>query len=121
MTSSPRFHRFLEILPGAFSWTLITLPIWGTLLIPNGVIFVAYFVLLFDIYWLYKSVTLAVTAIVSHIKIKSAEELDWLAQVQKLPNWQKVHHIILIPTYKEPLEMLERTLSKMTKQEYPLD
>ena len=121
MTSSPRFHRFLEILPGAVSWTMITFPIWGTILIPNGVIFVAYFVLIFDIYWLYKSITLAVTAIISHIKIKSAEELDWLSQVKQLPDWQKMHHIILIPTYKEPLEMLERTLSKLAQQEYPLD
>jgi cellulose synthase/poly-beta-1,6-N-acetylglucosamine synthase-like glycosyltransferase len=121
MTSSRRVHRFLEILPGAFSWTIITLPVWGSLLIPNGVYFVAYFVLIFDIYWLYKSLTLAVTAVISHIKIKSAEELDWLSAVQQLPDWQKIHHIILIPTYKEPIEMLERTLTKLSQQEYPLD
>jgi cellulose synthase/poly-beta-1,6-N-acetylglucosamine synthase-like glycosyltransferase len=117
--NSRALHRFLEILPGAVSWTLITFPIWATLFIPNGVYLVAYFILIFDIYWLYKSVTLAVTAVTSHIKIKSAENLDWLTAIKKLPEWEKVHHIILIPTYKEPLELLERTLTKLSLQEYP--
>ena len=121
MNSSRFLHRCLEILPGAVSWTLILFPVWATLFIPNGVVYVAYFILIFDIYWMYKSVSLAITAIISHIKIKSAENLDWLAEVKKLPDWEKVHHIILIPTYKEPLEMLERTLTKLAQQEFPLE
>ncbi len=120
MQTSTSFHRFLEILPGAISWTLITFPIWATLFIPNGVFYVAYFILIFDVYWLYKSIRLAITAVISHIKIKAAEDVDWLTAVKELPDWQKVHHIILIPTYKEPLELLERTLSKLALQEYPL-
>src|SRR4051812_16231377 len=120
MTSSRLFHRSLEVLPGFVSWTLILFPIWGTLLIPNGVVYVAIFILIFDIYWMYKSITLAITAIISHIKIKSAENLDWMAAIQQLPDWQKVYHIILIPTFKEPIELLERTLDKLSHQEFPL-
>lgn len=121
MHQSSKLHRFLEILPGVISWTLITFPVWATLLVPNGVLYVAYFVLIFDVYWLYKSIRLAITAVISHIKIKAADSLDWLSEVKKLQNWEKVHHIILIPTYKEPIELLERTLTKLSLQEYPLD
>src|SRR5690606_17389521 len=103
------------------SWTLITFPIWGTLFIPNGVFYVAIFILVFDVYWVYKSIRLATTAVISHIKIKAAENLDWLAEAKKLPEWKKVHHIIIIPTYKEPLELLERTLNKLALQEFPLE
>lgn len=121
MISGRTFHRFLEILPGFISWTMITFPIWGTLFIPNGVYFVAVFVLIFNCYWVYKSLRLAITAIIAHIKIKAAEDLDWLTEAKKLPDWQKVHHIVIVPTYKEPLELLERTLSKMVLQEFPLE
>lgn len=121
MIQSRGFHRFLEILPGVISWALILFPIWGSLLLPNGVFYVAMFVLIFNIYWVYKSARLAVTATVAHIKIKSAQEVDWLAEAKKLADWEKVHHIILIPTYKEPLEVLERTLTKLSLQEFPLE
>ena len=77
------FIVFLEILPGVISWALITFPVWGSLLIPNGVIYVAYFILIFDVYWLYKSIRLAVTAVISHIKIKASEDVDWLSEVKK--------------------------------------
>jgi hypothetical protein len=119
MHDSRQLHRFLEILPGAISWTLITFPVWGTLFVPNGVHYVAYFILIFVVYWLYKSIRLAISSIISHIKIKAAEELDWMPEVKKMPDWEKVHHIILIPTYKEPLELLERTLTKLSEQTYP--
>lgn len=121
MDSSRLLHRSLEILPGFISWTLITFPIWGTLFVPSGVFYVAIFVLIFDVFWVYKSIRLAVTAVISHIKIKAAENLDWLGEAKKLPEWDKVHHIIMIPTYKEPLELLERTLNKLSLQEFPLE
>jgi len=57
----PHFsQRVLEILPGFFSWSLILFPLWGSFLWPIGV---AYFIIAFDIYWLYKSVSLASLAL----------------------------------------------------------
>src|SRR5258708_16454039 len=33
-----RTQRFLEILPGFFSWSLILFPIWGSFLFPTAVV-----------------------------------------------------------------------------------
>lgn len=110
-------HRVLEILPGFTSWNLILFPFWGILVFP---IAVAYFILLFDIYWFYQSLTVAVTASISHLRIEASKRLNWLKELEGFPDWEKVQHIIVIPTYKEPLHILSRTLSAIASQDFPL-
>ena len=91
-------RRGLELLPGFVSWTLILFPIWGSFLIPY---IVAYFILFFDVYWFYKSFSLAINAYVASKKIKKAEQEDWLKKLKKLPDFRKVKHVVIIPNYKE--------------------
>lgn len=110
-------HRALEILPGFTSWNIILFPYWGILVFPVAV---AYFVLLFDIYWFYQSLTVAVTASISHLRIEASKRLNWLKELEGFPDWKKVRHIIIIPTYKEPLHILSRTLSAISSQDFPL-
>lgn len=114
-----RTQRALEILPGFVSWSLILFPFWGSIFFPTAV---AYYVITFAVYWLYRSVTLAVLSIVAHLKIKAWSKFDWIKDLQhEAPKkWNQVHHIIVIPTYKEPLTTLERTLTALSKQSYPL-
>ena len=114
-----RTQRFLEILPGFVSWSLILFPFWGSLIFPT---LVAYYVIGFAVYWLYRSLTMSFLAIVAHFKIKAASKFTWVEDLQnRFPDkWDTIHHIIVIPTYKEPLEILERTLSALAKQSYPL-
>ena len=109
-------HRLLEILPGFFSWNLILFPYWGIFVIPN---IVAYFILIFNLYWFYQSFQIAIIAIVSHLKIQASINYDWLSDLKSFPDWQKVHHVVIVPTYKEPLHILERTLSSLANQDLP--
>ncbi len=111
-------QRFLEILPGFMSWSLILFPFWGSFFFPT---LVAYYVIAFAVYWLYRSFTLAVLAVVAHFKIKAASRFDWIKDLKsRFPGkWDQLHHIIVIPTYKEPLPTLQRTLGALTKQTYP--
>lgn len=110
------FTRALEILPGFFSWNVILFPYWGIFIIPNTV---AYFILAFNIYWFYQSFTIAITATISHIRIQAATRYDWLGDVKNFPDWTKVRNVVVIPTYKEPLHILERTLTSLINQTLP--
>jgi cellulose synthase/poly-beta-1,6-N-acetylglucosamine synthase-like glycosyltransferase len=114
-----RTKRALEILPGFVSWSLILFPVWGSFVVPN---LVAYYVIAFAVYWLYRSSAVAFLSIVSHFKIKASSKFDWVKDLKRLfPNkWNQTHHIIVIPTYKEPQYILERTLRALVKQSYPL-
>jgi len=110
--------RFLEILPGFVSWNLILFPVWGAFVAPMAV---AYFVLLFDIFWLYKSVTFAFFAVIAHLRIEASKKMDWLGELKFFPDWKNVHHLVVICTYKEPLYIVERTLQSIVAQTMPKD
>ncbi len=111
-------RRALEILPGLVSWSLILFPIWGSVVIPTVV---AYYIIGFAMYWFYRSISVAVLALVGHFRIQASEKYDWLGDVKHFPDWKRVHHLILIPTYKEPLSILQRSLDGLKGQTYPLD
>jgi len=110
-------HRLLEILPGTFSWSTILIFFLGSFLFPLKL---AYFIIIFDIFWLYKSVSFAITSVVSYFRMKASQAMDWLGEVKLFPDWKKVHHIVIVPTYKEPLSILERTIGSLAKQDLPL-
>lgn len=113
-----RTQRALEILPGFVSWSLILFPFWGSFLWPVGV---AYFVIAFAVYWVYRSLMLAILSVVAHFKMKAASSFDWIADLKKTfpEKWDSIHHIIVIPTYKEPISTLERTMDALLQQSYP--
>lgn len=112
-----RSRRMLEILPGAVSWFLILFPVWGSLVIPEVV---AVYIIAFTVFWLYKSLSVAVLALVAHFRIEASKRFDWMGEVTMFPNWEKVQHILIIPTYQEPIKLLQRTLRSLTRQTFPL-
>ncbi len=114
-----RTQRALEILPGFVSWSLILFPFWGSLLFPVAV---AYYVIAFAVYWLFRSLSMATLSILAHFKIKATKEFDWVNDLkQSFPQrWDQIHHIIIIPTYREPEYILARTIEALGQQTYPL-
>lgn len=115
-----RTKRALEILPGFVSWSLILFPFWGSLIFPVAV---AYYVIAFAVYWLYRSLSMAALSILAHFKIKATKQFDWITDLQHhFPKkWDQVHHLIIIPTYKEPVSTLRRTLNGLAQQAFPLE
>ncbi len=112
-----RTQRALEILPGFVSWSLILFPVWGSLLIPT---IVSYYVLGFSVYWLYRSITMAILSLAAFFRIKASQRYNWLKDASQLEHFDKVNHIIVVPTYKEPITTLERTLEGLLAQTFPL-
>src|SRR5260221_9796071 len=109
-------RRALEFIPGLTSWTLILSPIWASFLIPNILV---YFILLFDVYWLYRSFSLAIMAWIASNKIRRAENENWLEKVQSLEHFNIISHVIIIPNFKERYEKLRHTLTAITQQTFP--
>ncbi|MBI5044994.1 MAG: glycosyltransferase family 2 protein [Candidatus Levybacteria bacterium] len=109
--------RFLELLPGLASWTVILSPIWGSLFAPT---LLAYFILFFDTYWFYKSYSLVINAYRGARKIKEAEKKNWLQMASSQENYDKVHHVLIIPSYKESVTKMKSTVENLTRQTLPL-
>ncbi len=111
-------RRTLEILPPLISMFLITMPVWGALLFP---VQLAYFIIFFDVYFLWKSIYLVVTASISSRKIKKTEEENWLAKAKKLDHFTDMHHVVIIPSYTESAAKLSRTIETFKNQTFPTD
>jgi len=110
------FTRFLEILPGAVSWNLILFPYWGILVFPE---IVAYTILGYNIYWFYQSLQIAITATVANLRTQASMKYDWLKDLKVFPDWKKVKQVIIVPTYKEPIHILRKTLQSVANQTLP--
>lgn len=109
--------RLLEVLPPLLALFLISVPFWGSFVFPAQL---AYFIIFFDIYWLYKSINLAICAFIASRKIKKSEQMNWLELASQHKGFSEVHHIAIIPTYKESLHKLMETLDSLKAQTLPL-
>jgi hypothetical protein len=118
MNKNSKRYRFWEMLPGMISWFTILFPIWGAFLIPKAV---AYFVIGFLVFWLYNSSKSAFFAVLGYFKIKHYKKTNWLDKFNEdfRADWHKYNdteHVIVISSYKEPVEVIEMAVGSISKQ-----
>jgi len=111
-------HRLLELLTGATTWVLITAPVWGAVVAPAKW---AWFAMAFSLYWLYKSMSVAISATLAYRRLRLEQARDWLGLVRGRPGWRGIHHLIVFPCYNEPVAVLIESLSHLVEQDYPHD
>ncbi len=114
------FERFLEILPGSLTWLALTSPIWLSFTLPYAV---AYLILLADVYWLMTAFRIAILILIGYKKMERAKKQDWQKKLQQdyPQDFKKYYHLVLIPTYKEALYILQPTLDAAINCNYPKD
>lgn len=137
MSKIMKIDRFLEILPGALTWLVLTSPIWLSFRLPFAA---AALILFLDTYWVYRALRMAFFSFVGYRRMQKAINTDWLKKLEELTgrknlqdsknpanqhsktlavdSWQ-FYHWVVIPTYKEPVEILEQNLSALVEQNYP--
>jgi len=69
-----KYWRLLEILPGALTWTALTLPIILSIFIPE---YVAIFAIAYTTYWLFRSIKLSIDLIQGYRRMRIAQKTDW--------------------------------------------
>ncbi|MFA5828347.1 MAG: hypothetical protein WC841_03255 [Candidatus Shapirobacteria bacterium] len=111
-------YRLWEMIPGFFAWTFILFPVWGAILVPK---LVTYFVIAFLVYWLYQSFKSSILAVIGYYKIRASKKIDWLELFKKnydknWPSYDKINHIIIISSYKEPLDVIEMAVGSLAAQ-----
>ena len=118
VNKNSKIYRLWEMIPGFCAWMTILFPIWGAFLIPRAV---AYFVIAFLIYWLYQSFKSAIFAVIGYSKINLAKNTNWLELFQEnfrsfWLKYKEIHHVIVISSYKEPVEVIEMAIGSLAAQ-----
>jgi hypothetical protein len=80
---------------------------------------VAYFIIGFDLYFLYKSFKTAYLASLTYKTILSYYQIPFNKKVKELKESKEVEHFFFIVAYKELLYKLETTIGAITKNDYP--
>lgn len=110
-----RTQRGLEILTGMVPWLIIIGVVAGSFFIPEVI---AYFIIAFNIYWLYRSTQLALFATLGYLNIKATQKVNWKEKLP--PNHKNIWHMVIIPNVREPIALLERNLNSLAGQTFPV-
>lgn len=112
------WQRFFEMLPAILAWGTFGSLIGLSFILPFQV---ALFILVFDLYWLFKAIYLSVHLIVAYRQMKKGIEIDWLDKAQSVKGFDEINHIVMFLTYDESPEVLAQSVESLAKMKYPLD
>ena len=81
-----RLQRFFEVIPGILTWfTLIGMFVFS-FLIP---VWIAVFIIAFDIYWLYRTIYISTYSIMAFRKMKKHKLIDWMEACRRISDPEK--------------------------------
>ncbi len=123
-----KLYRCLEIFPGFLSWgTLLGLiilaffkPVW-----------VAFFVIAFDVYWLLLVLFLGIYLLVAYQKMRKNIKTNWREKCEVLTNknsnlklgetYKDYYHFLVLPMYQEGPEIIRPTIKAIVESGFPTD
>jgi cellulose synthase/poly-beta-1,6-N-acetylglucosamine synthase-like glycosyltransferase len=109
--------RFWEILPGALSWLTLAILFVFSWYAPLAV---AVFIVLYDLHWLLKTFYLFLYLRFSFGLMQKRIGTDWLSKLKTSDKkWENIYHLIILPTYKEPIEVVRESLTSLKKVNFP--
>ncbi|MFZ5392247.1 MAG: hypothetical protein ACOZAR_03555 [Patescibacteria group bacterium] len=121
------FYRLLEMVPGTLSWSMLLLPAVLSIFDPH---LVAIWVILFDMYWLFKAFEIAGRLVFGYFRMNRDWKVDYLGKLKEIKksdqidrpmDWRDIYHVILLPSYNEGVEIIRPSLDSYLEANYPKD
>ena len=119
MNKSKKIKRILEIIPGSISWVIILSLVLLAIFRPVACVII---VVIFDFYWIIRTVYLTTLLVMAYQKLTTQRKKDWLKACSRLSpdkKWQDMYHLIIFPVYKEGPEILRASLDSLKQTHYP--
>ncbi len=119
MRSRWKYYRLFEILPGAIAWVLIILPIILAIFTPKTF---AILMIFFIVYWLVKTAIMSYRLILGYRHFRRDQRINWLDKLKGLDpsfNWQRIYHLVILPTYKEDISILRASTESVFHSNFP--
>lgn len=109
-------YRIFEIIPGSLIWLTFFLMILFSWLAPAAT---AVFIIIFDLYWLVRLIYLHLHLKFSFRELQKNLKIQWLEKIQNFPEWQNIYHLIILPMYEEPYELVRESFRALNQSNYP--
>jgi hypothetical protein len=117
------YRRFFEMVPGALTWaTLMGLFILAII----RPLWVAIFVITFDLYWAIRVGYLTVLLLLAYRRLEREKRINWLERCASIGrmnglDFGNVYHAVLFPVYNENIDVLSPSIEAINSSNYPKD
>jgi len=121
MDKSHGIIRFFEILPGAFAWATMLLLLIFSIFYPKAL---AVFMIFYIVFWLCRVFFMSYRIVLGYILHRREMAADWVKLLEKLPpenQWRRIYHLVIVPTYKEDIEIIRGSIKSVFDSDYPKD
>lgn len=109
-------YRCLEILPGLASWSTLSAVILMSIYAP---VLASYFIIAFALYWLLKTAFLSYHLRYNWKRLRHNMRLNWQEMISQF-NYKDIYHVVILPFYKEPIEVIEASIKSLAEVNYEL-
>jgi cellulose synthase/poly-beta-1,6-N-acetylglucosamine synthase-like glycosyltransferase len=110
-------YRFFEMLPGILTWATLLAIVICSWAYPSAV---SIFIILFDIYWLLKTIYLSLHLRSTFTHMRANMKINWLDRLKsEAPHWEDIRHLVIFPMYKEPYDVVRESFESLAKVNYP--
>ncbi len=109
-------YRALEMLPATLAWGTIIGSIVLSYFLP---IWMAIFIIIFDIYWLIKTIYLSAHLRQNWKRMRHNMSLDWLKRLKdESLSYDHIEHMVIYPYYKEDCDVIEKGIKALEECSY---
>ncbi len=115
-----KYQRLFEILPGLIVWFVLLVPIALSIWSP---VTLSIYMVFFLCYWLVKIFSMSYRLIIGYRNYKYDMRLNWAKRLEDMApvkNYKEIYHLVLVPTLKEDLSILEHSVESVINSDYPL-
>lgn len=106
--------RVLEIFPGFLAWSTFLGIVLASYFVP---VWAAVFIIIFDLYWLVKTVFLSFHLRANFKRMQENLKIDWKKRLQKL-RYEHVWQLVVLPMSKESYDVVRDTISALQKSDW---
>lgn len=86
-----RVQRTLEVIPGTLTWLTLIGMIVLSFVLP---IWIAVFIIMFDIYWIYRTIFITYYSVVAYRRFQDGKRIDWWQRCQNIVHPQEASKIL---------------------------
>ena len=109
--------RFFEMLPGSLSLGTIGLLVFLSWRMPEVA---SILIIAFVLYWFFRTVYLMFHLWAGYRQMGIHEKMNWIQKLNtETPQWKDIYHLVLVPAYEEPMDVLRQTFLGLEKSDYP--
>ena len=112
-------ERALDAIPGVLTWLALALSLLSAVFQPRLILWVA---AILGAYMAGRFILAALAIQIGYHRIARWQKINWRAryEAERHPDslsWDEVHHLVLVPNYRESLTVLRHTLTQLAQQE----